>query len=501
MMRYALRRILWMIPTLVGITLLAFAVLSFVGLPPVTPALASSVGARAPSGSLPTFFNTHPPDVRSLANEAVDQLAHETQVLRAQTTLVRLGGAALPFVLPRLDALEVDARWRVALAIEPVAHRMELAPPDGFTDGPGAVLFWTRFWEERATDFKASVARRAVRRLATHDSGARHTEITELDTFALDEIMQALAAPVSSAHDVETATRLIDVASHVTDRPDRLAPNATLEEARACLARWHDWWLVAGSDYTVLSAPARLAATVLQTRYAHWVQSVAALRLSSPSDGSSTFEALVHRSLLTLALTVSAMLLAYGAAIAIGLVSALRADQVVDRALSFGVLAAHGLPAVLVITLLATALGPRWTFASATLALVFGLVASPSRQQRTAALDALASDYVRAARGKGVSLARLLVVHVWRPSAISVLTVAGTDFPIAFTGACVAERAFRLPGVSADVVAAVAARDVYFLMSFAVFSATATAVLMLLTDVAYAWIDPRIRALMLREVR
>ena len=106
MLRYVLRRVLWTLPTLVGITLVVFAVLS---------QLQASVAA-APSGQtpaqgalwLPTFVNPHPRDVRSLAEGAVDQLQRGDDLSQARGRLARLGSAALPFVLPKLDALDTE---------------------------------------------------------------------------------------------------------------------------------------------------------------------------------------------------------------------------------------------------------------------------------------------------------------------------------------------------------------------------------------------------------
>ncbi|HQP37480.1 MAG TPA: ABC transporter permease, partial [Polyangiaceae bacterium] len=147
-----------MIPTLVAITLIAFG---FLALVPLDPTVSSRVARD--DETLPLFLNPQPRDVRSIATTAVARIARGDAPQEAAEPLVRAGGAALPFVLPALDALSPDERARVALALAPVAVRMGILGPEGFRTAADAVLFWSRFWEERSVDFKTSVVRRAVR--------------------------------------------------------------------------------------------------------------------------------------------------------------------------------------------------------------------------------------------------------------------------------------------------------------------------------------------------
>jgi ABC-type dipeptide/oligopeptide/nickel transport system permease component len=84
-------------------------------------------------------------------------------------------------------------------------------------------------------------------------------------------------------------------------------------------------------------------------------------------------------------------------------------------------------------------------------------------------------------------------------SAVTIASLAAIDFPAAFTGACVAERVFNLPGIGRDVTAAVAARNVPLLMAFGVCAAALTAFLLVAADVACARLDPRCRRTLLKE--
>ena len=110
----------------------------------------------------------------------------------ARAELARLGGAALPHVLGTLDALDPVARGRVSLALVPVARRMGLAEADGLATPEQALVFWTRFWQDRSADFRAPVVRRKVARLAERALALRQKEVVELDTFAIPELIDAL---------------------------------------------------------------------------------------------------------------------------------------------------------------------------------------------------------------------------------------------------------------------------------------------------------------------
>src|SRR5580704_10466298 len=158
MFRYALRRVLWSIPTLLATSLFLFLVVTTLAPPPRAPAgLATSDEAsarieearRSQFFDLPRFFNANPRDVRSNAQGALAQLAAD-EPARGQGSppaqgppepqgpqdegaraLARLGGAALPYVLPLFDSLSPDARGRAAVALAPVAGRMGLGDRAG----------------------------------------------------------------------------------------------------------------------------------------------------------------------------------------------------------------------------------------------------------------------------------------------------------------------------------------------------------------------------------
>src|SRR5580658_5746874 len=227
MLRYALRRALWAIPTLFGVSLIVFFVTTLIPDPAARASLSSVAAHGDPNAvlaleerrrthflDLPSFFNPRPKDVTTRAEAALSHLvADDQEAPIAAHHLARLGGAALPYVLPKLDNLSPAARGRVCVALGPVAERMGLGDPR-LADPDRAALFWERFWEDRALDFTAPAVQRAVHRLVLHGTELREGELLEVDTFALDEVMRAM----ESTHDPEALSRLASVASHVAGR-------------------------------------------------------------------------------------------------------------------------------------------------------------------------------------------------------------------------------------------------------------------------------------------
>jgi len=228
----------------------------------------------SPFGALPVFFNPHPLGVRDLSGRAVQAIARGGKDAQApRILLARLGGAALPYVLPALDSLDPRSRERVALALTPVAVRMEVARAEDLADGAQAVLFWTRFWQDRAIDFRAASVRHLTARLAERSLALRREDLIHVDTFALSALIDSLGQ-VDTLSDVARVQRLNSVLAHITELSVACPPDASVADARRAVDTWHDFWDLHGAEYSVLDGPRRLAATFLETQYAKWLAAV-----------------------------------------------------------------------------------------------------------------------------------------------------------------------------------------------------------------------------------
>ena len=126
-------------------------------------------------------------------------------------------------------------------------------------------------------------------------------------------------------------------------------------------------------------------------------------------------------------------------------------------------------------------------------ALMLQDIAVYMRYTRASMLDTLSAEYVLTARAKGLSEALVLWKHVFRNALVPLVTILGLSLPALIGGALIIETIFSWPGVGALAYDALRQRDYPVQMAVLLMGATAVLAANLLADVAYAWVDPRVR--------
>jgi peptide/nickel transport system permease protein len=116
-----------------------------------------------------------------------------------------------------------------------------------------------------------------------------------------------------------------------------------------------------------------------------------------------------------------------------------------------------------------------------------------SRVLRSNMLDAINEDYVRTARAKGLSERRVMTRHVLRNSLIPIVTLFGLDFGALLGGAIAVEAVFSLNGIGQYAYESLINTDLPPIMAVVLFGAFFVVLINALVDIAYAWLDPRIR--------
>ena len=112
---------------------------------------------------------------------------------------------------------------------------------------------------------------------------------------------------------------------------------------------------------------------------------------------------------------------------------------------------------------------------------------------RANVMETMSEDYVRTARAKGASERRVLVQHVLRNSMLPVVTILGMDIGLALGGAIFTESVYSLPGLGRQVLISYANFDLPVILGIVVFSTICIIVFNLTVDILYAFVDPRIR--------
>lgn len=128
-------------------------------------------------------------------------------------------------------------------------------------------------------------------------------------------------------------------------------------------------------------------------------------------------------------------------------------------------------------------------------AMVLGLgtLAFLTRLMRSSMLEVVNADYIRTARAKGLSPTRVVVHHQLRNAALPVITVLGPSIAAITTGGFVVELVFAIPGLGRYFVQAVQQLDYTVIMGTTVFYGAFLVLMVILVDILYSWIDPRVR--------
>jgi len=126
-----------------------------------------------------------------------------------------------------------------------------------------------------------------------------------------------------------------------------------------------------------------------------------------------------------------------------------------------------------------------------TLAVIY--VALLARITRTSMLEVLHEDYVRTARAKGVSEIKVLLFHGLRNAAVPIVTMIGISTALLISGSVVVESVYNLPGIGRLLIDAIVKRDYPVIQGVVLTFSFLYVVVNLLVDIAYAFLDPRIR--------
>jgi ABC-type dipeptide/oligopeptide/nickel transport system permease component len=121
-------------------------------------------------------------------------------------------------------------------------------------------------------------------------------------------------------------------------------------------------------------------------------------------------------------------------------------------------------------------------------------IAGQARQSRSSVLEVKRADHVTTARSKGLSERKILLKHILPNSLIPVITYAGVIFGRMLGGTLIIETVFSLPGIGNYMIMAINNRDYPAVRGSVIFCALTFSAIMLLTDLLYAYVDPRIKA-------
>jgi len=260
----------------------------------------------------------------------------------------------------------------------------------------------------------------------------------------------------------------------------------------------------------------------LLVRYGIWLKQIATLNFgNSYKDHRPVMEKIWEAMPITLQISLLSIFLSYLIAIPMGVYSAVKQDSAVDRVSTVALFVLYSLPNFWVATLLIVYLGggdyldlfpiygansfdadpwPFWRWLSDRIwhlvlpvaCLTYGGLASLSRYMRAGMIEVIRQDYILTARAKGLSEKIVVFKHAFRNSVIPIVTFLAFLLPAMIGGSVIVESIFSIPGMGKLGFEAVLSRDYPVIMAIATISALLTLVGILLSDILYVLVDPRI---------
>ena len=252
----------------------------------------------------------------------------------------------------------------------------------------------------------------------------------------------------------------------------------------------------------------------LPLRYVLWVEGVLSGDLGESIRIKRPVRDLVLEKLpVTAELAALAIVIALSIGLPMGILAAVKSNSAVDYAATMTALWGRSIPnfwlGILLILLFSVQLGllPASGFVSPTESLLRNLAtlimpafvlgnaiaAVMMRHTRSAMLEVLSADYVRTARAKGLSEARVVLHHALRNALLPVITLGALEFGELLSGAVLTEQVFTIPGFGKLIVDAVFNRDYAVVQGVVLCTALAFILLNVFADVAYALVNPRLR--------
>ncbi|MGH8725296.1 MAG: ABC transporter permease [Burkholderiales bacterium] len=252
----------------------------------------------------------------------------------------------------------------------------------------------------------------------------------------------------------------------------------------------------------------------LWKQFADWMAGLARLDFGeSMWTGSPITEEIKLRFALSLQVALMASTIATLLAIPLGILAAVKQDTWVDYAVRVFSIAGLATPSfwlgiLMILTMLTVfkwippmVFTPFWVdpwenlaqLIWPALAVGYRYSAVGTRMMRSAMLEVLREDYIRTARAKGLGLKLILTRHALKNAILPVLTIISLEFAFLLGGLVVTEQVFNLNGLGMLFVEAIARRDYTLTQALVMLVATVFLLVNFVVDIAYAWLDPRIR--------
>jgi peptide/nickel transport system permease protein len=535
---YLLRRAAVLLITLLGIIIVTFVVSRLTPGDPALLAVVSEQSARGGQGSSdeairetrrvmgldrPLLFNWRGEDREWHAADLLHRYLTGTGFWKesARFELAEMNQAAMRAGVGLLATETNPERRRELLELLPDLARLSPADRAALAQVDAAKInpYWTNWLSAREQTITPEVIARGVQAWVERGDEAARSSIEAAGGLAIPALIPEILDGTGEKRD-----RAMRVALGCVNKPASWGPGATDTETAEAVYRWGSWWRRVHLRFEMPSLPRRGFYVIANTQFGLWFGQYLTLDFGvSTRDNRPVIQHLMERLPITMQINVLVILLTYFLAIPMGIFSATHQDTRRDRTLTILLFLLHSVPVFWLSQLLILTLtgGPGWLdwfpsrgVSSDNIAgaswwrattdrlwhLVLPVVAQTvvalaflSRQMRVALLEVVRQDFIRTARAKGLSEAAVIYKHALRNSLIPVLTLSAELLPQLIGGSVIVESLFSINGMGKLTFDAILNRNYPIINCVFAFSALLTLVGILLADIGYALVDPRIR--------
>jgi len=227
---------------------------------------------------------------------------------------------------------------------------------------------------------------------------------------------------------------------------------------------------------------------------------------SSYVTGVSITHDIMTRLPRTFALGMISMIISFVLGVVLGVLAGIHQNKWQDRLCMIIALAGVSMPAfwlALMLILLfsvklqllpAGGMGGIQYYILPAIAISFSGIAGIARQARSSVLEVIRADYVTTSRSKGLKESEVIMKHILPNALIPIITVAGAAFAAVFGGSLIIETVFGINGIGLYMMSGITSRDYPVVQGCVVLLGIIFSLCMLLVDIAYAFVDPRIKA-------
>jgi len=293
------------------------------------------------------------------------------------------------------------------------------------------------------------------------------------------------------------------------------------EDIDAIMAEWSQWYDTNAGDWAY-SASDKAQIFLFDTRFAKYWNNLARLNFGvSHVDKRPVLQKVISKLKYSITLSFSSVLLIYAISLPLGIWSSIRQNTLADRVVTTVLFMMYSLPSFFVavfmlnlltrgtplqifptsgfesldtsqMTLLEYLKDVGWHIILPIFCGSYAALAALSRYARSGLLDVIRSDYVRTARAKGLPESVVILKHAARNGMIPILTLLASLLPTLIGGSVVIEVVFGIPGMGSFLFESINLRDYNAVMAVLLISSALTLIGMLISDLSYALVDPRI---------